>query len=149
MHSIKSVLTLCCIGCYTSFAVMIMVLFSRKLMQQMKVESDPEMLQNPELLELITRYTVLGFVGILTSMGVTMTWVVYYAFLVEYVSLLDVWAMWILPMDQIVNMICIVLYLPFAEGSYNRICCCAHSVFKKQCQRRLVQHDKSEMDPAD
>ena len=154
VHSAKVLVLVVGIASYIGFAVMIMVLFSRQLFQQMKVESDPngETLQNPELLELVTRYTVLGFVGIFTSVCVTMTWAVYYAYLAGYdgpMSFIDVWTMWILPMDEIVNMICIALYLPFATGAYDRICCLTHSICKSQCKRILVNDKTGNVDRAE
>merc|ERR1711972_870389 len=57
IHHLKAIFMIPAILSYLCFAVLIMVLFIRKLFQQMKIDSDPEMLQNPELLELITRYT--------------------------------------------------------------------------------------------
>lgn len=147
-HTAKSIIMLSGVGSYLCGAVMIMVLFTRRLWQQMKVESDPEMLQNPELLELITRYTVLGFVGIVTSVCVTITWVVYFAFAVHYRTFMDVWTLWILPMDEIVNMICIALYLPFATTTYDRICCLTHSICKNQCRRMMTNQKSDAVDEA-
>eukprot|EP01084_Bolivina_argentea_P107820 192746_1 len=138
LHTVKATLLIIGIMCYFIFAILIMALFSRQLFKQMKIESNDDMLQQPELLQLIIRYTVLGCIGIFTSICVTLTWAIYYSYMIYFWSFWDVWTMWILPMDEIVNMICIAFYLPMYTNFYDKLCCYAHKLFSNQLGRLLI-----------
>ena len=149
LHFVKTILLIIGIAAYFIFAIFIMVLFCRQVLKQIRMQSNDDMLQQPELLQLIIKYTVLGCIGIFTSICVTMTWAVYYSYMVHWISFWDIWTMWIMPMDAVVNMICIALYFPFAANAYNNICCVAHSLVEKQFGRTLVIKSTDNVNTAD
>lgn len=102
-----------------------------------------------ELIEIVTRLTVLYCFTIFTSVLLLIVWGTFFAIEDKYegrsdeipdMTYLVCW--WLFPADVFINFMCVLLNLEFTGGIYKYLCCCCHRLcgcLCLECSERILR----------
>ena len=138
---------------FLSLSLMIIYLFFNKMYQHICIQQENLILssstdnyrdhhQHQIMLNMIKRYTSLSILSIFTTFIIMIPPLIYFSNYKKFHKSLffENISWWILGADQIINVICIMLYLPLSIRLYHRFCCGMDAICDKFIINSMKQY---------